>query len=95
MTPEPDRTLCRHRFRSSACGYLGHEGFCGKTFADCRRRGNAARFGGEPPPAYRGRFPGASSTSDTSDDLDGFRGILAGLLGVLILALLFWLGLFL
>ena len=47
----PDRILrdfCRFKFKGPQCKYTGSETSCGHTFAECRARGNQARFGGEP-----------------------------------------------
>ncbi|MCK9570155.1 hypothetical protein M0R72_14520 [Candidatus Pacearchaeota archaeon] len=41
-------TLCEVRFKGPHCGYAGVESSCQYTLADCRRLGNAARFGASP-----------------------------------------------
>jgi phage-related protein len=41
-------TLCEVRFKGAHCGYGGAEHVCKYTLADCRRIGNATRFGGSP-----------------------------------------------
>jgi phage-related protein len=46
-----DRILknhCRFRFRDRRCNYRGADRSCSRTLADCRRKGNSARFGGFP-----------------------------------------------
>ena len=46
-----DRILkghCRFRFKDRRCNYKGNDAACAHTLADCRRKGNSARFGGFP-----------------------------------------------
>lgn len=46
-----DRILkahCRFRFRDRRCNYKGAAASCAHTLADCRAKGNSARFGGFP-----------------------------------------------
>ena len=42
------RDFCRFKFKGPQCKYAGSAATCGHTFAECRARGNQARFGGEP-----------------------------------------------
>ena len=46
-----DRILkehCRFRFKDRRCNYKGTAASCKHTLADCRKKGNSARFGGFP-----------------------------------------------
>jgi lambda family phage minor tail protein L len=38
----------RDQYKGIECGYTGYSGPCDGTLKDCRERGNAARYGGEP-----------------------------------------------
>lgn len=42
------RNHCRYIFKGTLCGYTGVETTCDHTLAQCRERGNSARFGNCP-----------------------------------------------
>ncbi len=42
------KTVCRHKFRSTNCGYSGGETWCDKTLTRCRVLNNSDAFGGFP-----------------------------------------------
>lgn len=42
------RAYCLFDFKGSACGYVGAESSCNKTFQRCEELGNVSRFGGFP-----------------------------------------------
>lgn len=42
------KNFCPYPYKGLECGAASPETGCNKTLSDCRRRGNAARFGGEP-----------------------------------------------
>ena len=42
------KALCRHKFRSTKCGYSGGETWCDKTLTRCRVLNNSDAFGGFP-----------------------------------------------
>lgn len=57
-SPFPRRLMnmgCSHVFKGTRCGYLGNDGICTKTKADCTSKGNIIKFGGFPWVAARQR----------------------------------------
>lgn len=42
------KNFCPFKYKGIQCGYKGAMGECNKTLADCRKRNNSHRFGGEP-----------------------------------------------